>query len=62
MKFIVWQQIHQLVRLQRARNANFKWRELYELRKTPFKRELSKVILQILKNEEKNVDMHYINL
>ena len=36
--------------------------ELCELRKTPFKRELSKVLLQILENEEINVDMLYIEI
>jgi len=36
--------------------------ELPELRKAPFKRQLSKIILQILKNDEINVHMSYIEI
>lgn len=37
-------------------------KELPELRKAPFKRKLNKIPLSVLKNEEINVDMLYIEI
>ena len=55
---------HQLFSLARigVKIWNFIPTELRELRKTPFKRELSKVLLQILENEEINADMRYFEI
>ena len=36
--------------------------ELRKLRKAPFKRKLTHLLLKILETEEMNVDMHYIDL
>ena len=36
--------------------------ELRELRKAPFKRKLTHLLLKILETEEMNVDMRYIDL